>query len=111
MGKSLMVVAMVGLAVLVVLPAIAVLAEGNPGQPATGEKVIVVPGASAGGGVYKTGERGQQYGAWVPPVPTPPGVLGQYSQLPCAVPYAARAGGTEAQWMYLERELKEVRGK
>ncbi len=99
MNKLVAVAAVAVLAVLVV-QAIVVAEEGvivvNPaqGQPvkvSVGERM---PGAWAGGG------------AAVPAVPTPPGVIGQYTQLPCSTPTSTgqmRGWGTD----YLIRELGE----
>ncbi len=110
MGKTLTVVAMIGLAGVVLLPAIVTLADDQPANPAggvtvivpaTGENpVIVQPGASPGKATYVIGERGQYYGAWAPPVPVPPGVLGPSSPLPCAVPYGPQGGGERAWFSF-----------
>ena len=111
MGKLLIAAAIAGLAIVAFQTAGDVRADGvvvvNPTNPAPGQ-----PGAAAGGATKMNpqGERGQYGGAYVPPVPVPPGVLGQYSPLPCAVPYAPRAGGSDSL-QYLVRELGERTGK
>ena len=103
MSKMLAVLAIGFLAVLAV-QAIVVAEDGvvvnvnpAPGAP-TKAQVIGERMQLAGGGCY---------GAFVPPVPTPPGVLGQYSPLPCAIAYPARMG-TGFSTDYLLREWGET---
>jgi len=68
------------------------------------------PAPTAPGQPVKWGERS---GAYVPAVPTPPGVLGAYAQLPCSVPGGGMmAGGSKLmdaseRLQYLVRELGE----
>ena len=95
MAKILTVAAILGLAMLVLLPAIVALGDdptAAPG-PMKGPNPLM-PGASPGGGAQ--GEWGQYYGAWVPPVPVPPGVLGPSTPLPVALPMPARQISREA---------------
>jgi len=77
--------------------------------------VVVTNPAGASTKTVVIGENAQPQGklapgasvnrAYVPAVPTPPGVIGQYSSLPCTYPNVERAGAWNVQ--YLVRELGE----
>ncbi|MCG3179748.1 MAG: hypothetical protein BIFFINMI_02091 [Phycisphaerae bacterium] len=74
------------------------------------EGVVVVNGDSGGGQVIVIGEgAGGSVATFNIPlgavVPTPPGVIGPYGQIPCATPYVARTGGVPVD--YVIRELNE----
>ena len=85
MCKTLIVLAIVGLAGVALLSVAPVSAEdgvvvtgANPGQPVkvmVGERGGLAGGAPQGSYVY------------VPPVPVPPGVIGPNTPLPVALPY------------------------
>jgi len=103
MGKMLALTVVALLAVLAVQAIVA--ADG----------VVVVNPTSGEAKTIVVGERGQaaeqpggawvKTGAYVPAVPTPPGVIGQYGQLPCSTPNNGRQGGWGTE--YLVRELGE----